>query len=149
MQAELLTTYPNAPLRVYAIWTEKLAGDRRGAWDGGGLTDHRVAHFWDGQDAAGRWFVDHLPTYRGRDWDAFLLFGPAATWTAVPAPLLGSGSTVIRAKDDLARSLEAVLAARPAGDYSPSNSASSAVSRNPNTLGVATTRSGVANVAIA
>jgi hypothetical protein len=53
----------------------------------------------------GRWFVDHVPGYLGSDWDAYLLFGPKAVWQALPAPLLGSGSTVMREKDDLAREI--------------------------------------------
>jgi hypothetical protein len=117
VQETLLAAHPEAPLRVYAVWVDRRAGDSRGAWDGGGLIDPRVRHFWDGDDVTGRWFVDHVPGYRGSDWDAYLLFGPDAVWRAFPAPLLSSGSTVIRMKDDLAREIGPWLVdRRPAMD---------------------------------
>jgi hypothetical protein len=105
----VLAAYPTASLRVYAIWTDKYPGDGRAAWNGGGLTDPRVTHYWDGKDVTGRWFVANLPTYEGRDWDAFLLFGPHAQWRSQPGPLLASGSTVIQTKDVLARALAPLL----------------------------------------
>jgi hypothetical protein len=88
---DVLSAHPNANLRVYAIWTDKYPGDGREAWDGGGLSDPRVAHFWDGADVTGRWFVANLSTNKGRDWDAFLLFGPQAQWETRPGPRLASG----------------------------------------------------------
>ena len=105
MQEHVLAQYPDAPLRVYAIWTDKLSGDSRRAWDRDVLTNPRVTHFWDGRDLAGHWFVTHLPGYRGSDWDAYLLFGPDATWQTLPMPLVSAGSTVIAKKDEIARAI--------------------------------------------
>ena len=59
------------------------------------MTDRRVVHLWDGPDIAGDWFVAHEPGFQGNNWDAYLLFGPTATWTTRPGPLISSGSTVI------------------------------------------------------
>ena len=59
----------------------------------------------DGRDVAGRWFAEHLPGYRGSDWDAYLLFGSNADWQALPLPLVASGSTVIDKKDELAQAI--------------------------------------------
>lgn len=103
MQDQLLAAHPDAPLRVSAICVDKRAGDSRRAWDAEGLPAPRVVHFWDGTDVTGRWFVEQLPGHRGSDWDAYILFGPEATWQSGPTPHIGSGSTVIRQKDDLAR----------------------------------------------
>ena len=39
MQSQILTTHPQARLRVYAIWVNKQAGDACSRWDAAGLTD--------------------------------------------------------------------------------------------------------------
>ena len=109
MQAQILERYRGAKLRVYVIWTVKLIFDSRDQWHGGGLIDPRVIHLWDQQDVLGDWFVAHLPDYQGSDWDAYLLFGPAATWTAQPPPLISSGSSVIDTKDALASGIAPLL----------------------------------------
>ena len=101
MQNHLLKTHPHSRLAVFALWTNKLFWDSRSEWDTDGLTDHRVVHLWDGKDIAGDWFLTHLPSYQGGDWDAYLLFGPNAVWTATPHPLLSSGSNVIGSSDQL------------------------------------------------
>ncbi len=96
-------------MRVYVIWTVKLTFDARDQWDGGGLSDPRVVHLWDPQDRLGDWFVAHQPDYQADDWDAYLLFGPQATWTSQPPPLISSGGSVIGAKDQLAQSIAPLL----------------------------------------
>jgi ABC-type multidrug transport system fused ATPase/permease subunit len=40
-------------LRVYAVWFNMLFGDSRERWDGDGVTDPRVRHFWDEQRLVG------------------------------------------------------------------------------------------------
>ena len=105
MQNHILQTHPHARLAVYALWTDKLSGDSRSQWDTDGLVDHRVVHLWDGKDIAGDWLMAHLSYYQGGDWDAYLLFGPNAVWTATPHPLLSSGSTVIGSSDQLQASI--------------------------------------------
>jgi hypothetical protein len=94
VQSEILKTHPQARLRVYAIWVNKLFGDARNRWDAAGLTDPRVVHLWDAADVSGDWLVDHVSDYQGGDWDSYLLYGPGATWTSQPAPLRSSGSPV-------------------------------------------------------
>ena len=101
MQSDILKTHPTARLRVYAIWTNKLFGDARNRWDAAGLTDPRVVHLWDATDVSGAWLVDHASGYQGSDWDTYLLYGPDATWTSQPAPLLSSGSPVDNQVDQL------------------------------------------------
>ena len=94
MQSEILGTHPNAKVKVYAIWANKLFGDARDRWDAAGLTDHRVTHLWDGPDVSGGWLAANVEGFAGSDWDTYLLFGPDATWTARPGPLLASGAPV-------------------------------------------------------
>ena len=109
MRTDILEKYRSARLRVYAIWTIKLTFDSRDQWDGGGLSDPRVVHLWDPQDLLGDWFVAHETDDQAGDWDAYLLFGPTATWTAQPPPLISSGGSVINTKDQLAQSIAPLL----------------------------------------
>jgi hypothetical protein len=103
VSSEILARHPKADLRVYALWTDRLLNDSRAQWDGGGLDDARVLHFWDGPDVAGQYFARDVPAYQGGTWDAYVLFGPDARWDTRPGPLLGSGSPVIAHTDELAR----------------------------------------------
>ncbi len=111
MQEAILDKHPDAPLRVYAVWTNKLFMDARGQWDAGGLTDPRVVHLWDQADITGDWLVTSLPGFRGGDWDTYALFGPDATWSSAPPALHSSGSTIISKSTELERALKALLGA--------------------------------------
>jgi hypothetical protein len=114
VQSEILRPHPDARLRVYAIWTNKLFGDARNRWDAAGLTDPRVVHLWDGEDVSGDWLVQHVRGYDGGDWDTYLLFGPDATWPSSgagqPAPLESSGGPVDDQVEQLDQALGPVLA---------------------------------------
>src|SRR5262245_49362850 len=71
-----------------------LWGDARWRWDGRALPDARVTHFWDKQRVVGQWFSQQIEGDTGIVWDAYYLYGPAATWETTPGPLLGSGGTI-------------------------------------------------------
>ena len=101
MQEEILEAYPESDLSVYAIWLPMLAGDRRSAWDPDLMPDPRVQHYWDGDRESGIWFADKGASFGGVAWDIYFLYGPDATWDAVPEPLTSSGFTVIGSKDRL------------------------------------------------
>ena len=110
MRSDILVRYPSAALRIYAVWTERRIFDARSRWDGGGLTDPRVVHLWDGKNVTGTWLVNHLPGYLGSDWDAYALFGPAAVWSnAAPPALLGSGSSIVGNRDQLEQAIGPLL----------------------------------------
>jgi hypothetical protein len=113
VQDHILETAPQSNLKVYAIWTEKLFADSRSRWDAAGLTDRRVVHLWDGRDVSGAWFARQLDGYGGPDWDFYLLFGPDAEWREQPAPLIGSGATVIGKREQLAAQLRSLAAQQP------------------------------------
>ena len=114
MQSEILKAHPQARLRVYAIWVNKLFGDARNRWDAAGLTDARVTHLWDEKDVSGDWLTANVNGYEGSDWDTYLLFGPDATWTSQPAPLRSSGSTVAAQIDQLSQALSPLVTATAA-----------------------------------
>ena len=64
------------------------------------LGDPRVTNFWDENKLAGSWFAQHVPGSRGYEvlsvsWDAYLLYGPDASWDSAPGPLISVGRTVI------------------------------------------------------
>jgi hypothetical protein len=109
VQSEILNAHPNARLRVYALWVNKLFGDARRRWDAAGLTDPRVVHLWDADDISGDWLAANVAGYQGGDWDTYLLFGPDATWTSRPAPLASSGGPVDHQIDELRRALPGLL----------------------------------------
>ena len=109
MQSQILSAHPNAKLKVYAVWANKLFGDGRDRWDAAGLTDHRVTHLWDGPDESGGWLAGNVSGYDGSDWDTYLLFGPDATWVAQPRPLLAGGGPVDAEIDTLKRTIEPLL----------------------------------------
>lgn len=113
MQDHILEAAPRSDLKVYAIWTEKLFADSRSRWDAGGLTDPRVVHLWDGPDVSGAWFAQKLDGYEGSDWDSYVLFGPDAEWREAPAPLIGSGATVIGEREQLTAEMRSLAAQQP------------------------------------
>jgi len=98
VQSDILEKYASADLEVYVVWMPMLATDARSKWDPAHLSDRRVRHFWDEERTAGLWFaragVGGLG-YAGVVWDAYLLFGPDASWDDEPAPLVGAGAPVV------------------------------------------------------
>lgn len=93
-----------------------LPDDTRESWDPELLPDPRVTHLWDPDREIGRWFNDNKQAIGFEFnlgiivWDAFLLFGPDATWDEVPAPLVSFGYTVIGERELLRATMQQVLA---------------------------------------
>ncbi len=104
-----MEAFPEAELKVYAIWFDVLAGDDRSKWDPTLLNDARVTELWDADGELGNWFprqdeysdIVHGPLA----WDIFFLYGGDATWDRVPQPLVESGSTVIGSREKLRESI--------------------------------------------
>ena len=83
----------------------------RAAWDVANMPDTRVTHFWDGAQIIGQWFakaVDNYP-YGEVAWDMYYLYGPQAIWETVPAPLVDSGGTIYRKRDQLEKQIDILL----------------------------------------
>ena len=96
MQSEILKAYPQARLRVYAIWVSKVFGDARHRWDAAGLTDPRVVHLWDAKDVSGAWLAGNVQGYQPRPtWN---IGGPSgrARSTSTEAGGRSSGAAVRR-----------------------------------------------------
>ena len=96
MQREILESEPTAELRVYAVWVPFSGGTGEAAdVSRRVLPDPRVTHFWDGDAVTSEWFAENVDHSPAPAWDVYYLFGPDATWTGVPGPIVSSGRTII------------------------------------------------------
>ena len=86
-----------------------LWGDAREKWNGNTMPDTRVTHFWDGDLQVGQWFAKEVDGYEGVAWDVYYLYGPDATWEAVPSALVGSGSTIYGERETLEMQVRTLL----------------------------------------
>ena len=94
MQTQVLRRYPDADLRVYVVWLPVMPLDARFAV-ADLLVDRRATHFWDNEQLVSK----NLATAYGMPgqlvWDAFLVFGPEATWETDPPEPLARRSPVV------------------------------------------------------
>lgn len=110
MQTEILEENGASRLRVYAVWVPFLAGTQEAAdVSQRVLPDPRVIHYWDGAAATSDWFAKNVEKSSFPAWDVFYLYGPEATWTDVPAPLVSSGGTVIGRSSELKDAITPLL----------------------------------------
>ena len=113
MQREILEARSTATLNVYAVWVPFSGGTSEAAdVSRGVLPDSRVTQFWDGDAVTSAWFaknVDHSPV---PSWEVYYLFGPDATWTDVPEPIVSSGGTIIGQSSALKDAITRLLAER-------------------------------------
>lgn len=94
---------------MFVIWFNMLVGDSKAFVDPKLLNDRRVTNFWDGQKLTGQWFGQHVTGGGGTVWDAYFLYGAQAHWADQPDPIVGSGSPVIGATDQLLQSIDPLL----------------------------------------
>ena len=87
-----------------------LFGDSRDRWDGDGLIDPRVQHFWDEDKVVGNWFTANVTHGRGTTWDFYALYGPDALDLTAPASV---GGTIISRRERLASAISPLLGASP------------------------------------
>ena len=80
----------------------------RAGWDSSVLPDTRVTHFWDGQRQLGQWYSQHAGE-QGLLWDAYRMYGPTATWTEAPTPLLSQGGPMVERRAELQTALRPLL----------------------------------------
>lgn len=104
-QDDILSKNPTLKIHVYAVWFSVLPADRRDRWDPSVLSDPRVTQFWDRRGVSGDWFAANVTGERGFVWDAYFLYGPGSRWDTVPTELLGTGSPVIRGRDEITKNL--------------------------------------------
>ena len=91
---------------MYTVWFNMYPGDARWRWDGAGLTDPRIEHFWDEDKTVGSWFSANL-THRGAPtWDFYALYSAQAADLSSP---LSMGGTIIARRDQLQASLAPLI----------------------------------------
>jgi hypothetical protein len=107
VQNEILARNPAADLRVYAVWFNMFPGDARWRWDGDGLVDPRVAHFWDEQKTVGSWFSANLTDRGSPTWDFYALYPPDVRDLRAPS---STGGTIAGRRDQLRAALQPLVA---------------------------------------
>ena len=108
MQNEVLSKHPSADLDVYVVWFNMYPGDARWRWDGDGMTDPRVTHYWDEQKTVGTWFNANLTRRGAPTWDFYALYSPDSRDLTTPSSM---GGTIISRRDSLQSALSPFLAA--------------------------------------
>jgi len=108
VQSQILSKYPAADLDVYVVWFDMYPGDARWRWDGGGMTDPRVVHYWDEQKSVGTWFSANLTGRGSPTWDFYALYSPDARDLAGPSSM---GGTIISRRAELQSALGPALTA--------------------------------------
>lgn len=124
MQHEILAKYPNADLRIYAVWFNMYPGDSRSEWPSELLTDRRVIHRWDEPKVVGTFFgqnksrmqpqltSDSNGTGGAILWDSYLLYGPNAQWETFPTGLTHWGRTIVAARESLRTEMDLLFGTR-------------------------------------
>jgi hypothetical protein len=85
----------DSDLRVYVVWFSMLAGGSRSGWD-----EKRLAS---------QAFVGEVEGAAPPVWDAYLLYGPDATWDKAPPPPISSGNTVYGAQEEVEKQILRLL----------------------------------------
>ena len=109
VQNEVMNKYADADLKTYIVWLPMIATDERSKWRASLLDDSRIQHFWNEDQAIGKWFTDNLKEYRALGpvaWDAYYLFDKTAKWDDAPAPVVAYGTPVFKKPKQLVEALE-------------------------------------------
>lgn len=115
MQREILEADEAADVRVYAVWVPFLGGTRGAAnLSQRVLSDPRVLHYWDDAALSSAWFAEKVEHSAAPAWDVYYLYGPDATWSGVPGPLISSGGTIIGKSSAIEAATTPLLAGAPA-----------------------------------
>jgi hypothetical protein len=113
VQQQILQRNPAADLRVYAVWVPFLGGTEAAAdVSQRVLPDPRVVQFWDGSSLTSTWFAKNVEHSSVPAWDVYYLYGPTATWTRIPGPLVSSGGSIIGNSSALEDAITPFLAQR-------------------------------------
>lgn len=112
IQQDVLNQYPDANLHIYVDWAKKKPADDRSRWDADVLPDDRAIHFWDEEQAVGRWFADadledfgYGPVAK----DMYYLFGPDAQWDETPSSLILAERFIVEHKQEFTAAVEPLL----------------------------------------
>ncbi len=117
VQEQILQSQSDLDLPVYLIWMpvlrehteEEIAGAMPKLFKK--FHDPRFIHYWDGSNAVGQYFRQHLISdytksgafWDGGEvvWDTFVIFGDQAQWSGAKEDLKGWGRTIMSAFEQL------------------------------------------------
>ena len=112
MQQQILEEHPRSDIKVYVVWFDMLSGDSRQGWDGYLVPDPRATNLWDEKRLVSRTLGDGVQGASQPVWDAYLLYGPDASWgKELPRPV-DTGSTIYGNRDRLRAEIEPLLSGR-------------------------------------
>lgn len=100
----MLAAEPSTDVQFYVVWLNQRSTDARETIDGTTLDDPRVKQYWDGDGITGTYFADADVGglgYSGFVYDVYYVFGPDATWTDEPKPLVDARVPVVAYAEEL------------------------------------------------
>ena len=100
----MLAAEPSTDVQFYIVWLNQRSTDARETIDATTLDDPRVKQYWDGEGITGTYFADADLGglgYSGFVYDVYYVFGPDATWTDKPGPLVDARVPVVAYADEL------------------------------------------------
>ena len=112
VQQQILEEHPHSDVKVYVVWFDMLSGDSREGWDGFLVPDPRATNLWDQKRLVSQTLGDDVEGATQPVWDAYLLYGPKASWGKEPPRPLGTGYTIYGAREQLRSEIEPLLGGR-------------------------------------
>ena len=112
VQQEVLDKYADEDLKTYAVWMPMLASDSRDRWKAALVDDPRMTHYWNGDQAVGKWFTDNVKSCKALGpvaWDAYYLFDADAKWEDAPAPVVACGTPIFKLTEPLVDALNTMF----------------------------------------
>jgi hypothetical protein len=109
VRENILETYPEEEIVVYAVWFNMIPTDRQDRWDPDLLSDKRVRHYWDENRVLGTWISDHVEECEHLspvDWDSYYLFDSDGVWSDTFEPITACGSPIYKTTERLEAAVE-------------------------------------------
>jgi hypothetical protein len=104
--------YKDKDFKVYVVWLPMLPTDSRGGWKANRIDDERAVHFWNGDQAVGKWLTANDKAHKHLGdvaWDEYYLFGGDAEWTDTFPEAVSYGTPVFFETERLAKDMATVL----------------------------------------
>jgi hypothetical protein len=108
VQQQILEEHPHSEIKVYVVWFNMLSGDSRKGWDDL-VPDPRATNLWDEKRLVSQTLGNDVEGASQPVWDAYLLYGPKATWGKQPPRPIGTGYTIYGTRDRLRAEIEPLL----------------------------------------
>ena len=126
IQDEVLSEYPDLPIKVYAVWYEMLPSDSKKAYPGAQkfMKDKRVTHYWDKKKSLGKWYKTNVPSDYNKPvmWDAWYLYDKDALWEKTPTKMISWGRTILESRKNLADKMAEITGRKTVASLAPSES---------------------------